>query len=147
MCAYSDPKSVDGDSRPPDSRPPDTRPPDSRPPDQMHTTPDPKSVDGDSRPPASRPPDTRFPDTRPPETREVLQNKRNLRAQVSEKRQARMDMPPVFQSFVFSPAQDAPVSTSQLELRRPTASQILESVNGGEDFVGSRQVDHTCMYI
>ena len=45
------------------------------------------------------------------------------------------------------PTQDASVSTSQLQLGRPKASQILESVNGGQDFVGSRQVDHTCMYI
>ena len=53
-----------------------------------------------------------------------------------------MDMPPLRQSFVFSPAQDAPASISQLELGKPRASQIPESVNGDEEFVGSRQVDH-----
>ena len=57
-------------------------------------------------------------------------------------RQARMDMPPLRQSFVFSPAQDASASISQLELGRPTTSQIPKPVNGGEEFVGPRQVDH-----
>ena len=53
-----------------------------------------------------------------------------------------MDMSSLRQSSVFTPAQDAPASISQLELGRPRASQISESLDGTEDSLGSRQIDH-----
>ena len=53
-----------------------------------------------------------------------------------------MDMSPLRKSFVFSSAPDASTSISQLELGRPRASQISESVDGAEKLVESRQVDH-----
>ena len=37
---------------------------------------------------------------------------------------------------------DAATSAGELELGRPRASQIPESVDGAEEFVGPRQVDH-----
>ena len=58
------------------------------------------------------------------------------------RRQARVDMSSLRQSSVFTPAQDASASISELELGRPRASQIPESVDGAEEFVGPRQVDH-----
>ena len=53
-----------------------------------------------------------------------------------------MDMSSLRQSSVFSPAQDASASISQLELGRPRASQIPESFDGAEESFGPRQVDH-----
>ena len=53
-----------------------------------------------------------------------------------------MDMSPLRQLFVLSSAPDASTSISQLELGRPRASQIPESVDGAEEFVVPRQGDH-----
>ena len=53
-----------------------------------------------------------------------------------------MDKPSMREPLMLFATTDAATSTGELELGRPRASQISESVDGAEESVGPRQVDH-----